>query len=642
MPSLSQIIPKYTVPHVQTYINDNSTVTNIVSEPTESGTRLLCVFASPRGEDGVVKTMRSPAEYLEEYGVPNYSLYGQAGHMPYLALASGNAICHCMRVAPSDAGYAALGVGAVVTEDASTGRTVTFTSIDLGTISSKDDLLTALEAKANPVVGGNTSEPYVYPLFAVVAKGRGVYGNSLAVRINADSILNAENGFMNYTIDVLDSSSGTPALKEQFRGSFYSDAVVNSESLFFDDVVSDPDSGSKYIELVTSSKYFDSFVSDFNTSTTFTVTTSLTLTDSDLFTGLTKDGGTIDMYTVDTASIGLAGDLGVSLSGGTEGSFDATIYSGPDDPLRQKAIDAEYIEAFTNLTTSGVDTVPSERYDRAVLSKRRTPSELILDAGYSDEVKKALIDLGLRRYDARVILDGGLFERRSYSQVLEWYNNTFIGVDTALAKKLDNFIFSKECQTYKVRDPFTGKIILVTATYFIAANLPTHFEDIGNHIPFVGSEYATLTGHIRNSLAPIVDADDLEIKEQLYKNKFNFFECIAEDTFTRGVQVTSQSATSDLSEENNVNILLEMKRMLEDYVSSNLYNFAEPEDRVIFTNDADRLFTDFRATKVRDYNVYFDMNEFEEARNILHCYLAVTFRTMATRGIIEIDINKRA
>lgn len=643
MPSLSQIIPKYTVPHVQTYINDNSTVTNIVSEPVETGTRLLCVFASPKGEDGVVKTMRSPAEYLNEYGVPNYSLYGQAGYMPYVALNTGNAICHCMRIAPADATYAAVGVCAVVTEDASTGaHTVKFIADDLGTISSKDGLLLALENKANPIVGGNSGADYVYPLFAVVAKGRGMYGNSLAVRIATDSILNAENSFMNYTLDVIDSSSGTPAIKEQFRGSFYSDAIVNSQSLFFDDVISDPDTGSVYVEIVTSSTNFEKFVSDINSFSTTTTTTLVSLTGTDVFTALTKDNGTVDLYTIDTTSadaINVSADLGISLTGGSDGSFSSTN----SDADRNAAMDAQYIEAFTNLSVGTTGTpVASEKYDKAILSKRRTPSELILDAGYSDDVKKELIDLGLRRYDARVILDAGLEERRSYAGVLEWYNNTFINGDAALVDKLNNFIFSKECQTYKVRDPFTGKIIRVTSTYFIAANLPTHFENIGNHIPFVGSEYATLTGHVRNSLTPIIDADDLEVKEQLYTNKFNFFECIAEDTFSRAVQVTAQSVTSDLSEENNVNIILEMKRMLEDYVSSNLYNFAEAEDRVIFTKDADRLFSDFRATKVRDYTVYFDMNSFEEARNILHCYLAVTFRTMATRGIIEIDINKRA
>jgi len=139
----------------------------------------------------------------------------------------------------------------------------------------------------------------------------------------------------------------------------------------------------------------------------------------------------------------------------------------------------------------------------------------------------------------------------------------------------------------------------------------------------------------------MIDADDIDTKEALYTNRVNFFECIAEDTYVRGVQGTSQKQWSDLSEENNVAVVLEMKRILEEFVSSKLYNFAEAEDRVLFTQDADRLFADYRNKKVRSFNVYFDMNAFEEERSILHCYLAVVFRTIAKRGIIEIDINKR-
>ena len=117
MPSLSQIIPRYTVPHVQTYINDNSTVNDLVSQPVEEGTRLLCVFASSKGEDGVLKTINNLGDFLDEYGTPNYALYGQPMYNAYAALSSGNAICHCMRVAPADASYSSLAVCARVKVD---------------------------------------------------------------------------------------------------------------------------------------------------------------------------------------------------------------------------------------------------------------------------------------------------------------------------------------------------------------------------------------------------------------------------------------------------------------------------------------------------------------------------------------------
>jgi len=44
---------------------------------------------------------------------------------------------------------------------------------------------------------------------------------------------------------------------------------------------------------------------------------------------------------------------------------------------------------------------------------------------------------------------------------------------------------------------------------------------------------------------------------------------------------------------------------------------------------------------VRDADVSFAMNKWEEERSILHCYLWVIFKTINKRQIIEIDINKR-
>ena len=85
-----------------------------------------------------------------------------------------------------------------------------------------------------------------------------------------------------------------------------------------------------------------------------------------------------------------------------------------------------------------------------------------------------------------------------------------------------------------------------------------------------------------------------------------------------------------------------MKRILEDFCIRRLYDFASAEDRVKFTEDADRLFTSYTNREVSTYNVYFDMNEFEENKSILHCYLAVVFRTLGKRCIVEIDINKRS
>ena len=75
MPRSAQIIPEYLVPHVKTYINDNSTFTETTANPSEDGVRLLCVFASTKGEDGVIKPITSLSDYIEEYGEKLMQIY---------------------------------------------------------------------------------------------------------------------------------------------------------------------------------------------------------------------------------------------------------------------------------------------------------------------------------------------------------------------------------------------------------------------------------------------------------------------------------------------------------------------------------------------------------------------------------------
>lgn len=635
MPRAGQIVPEYLTPHVKTYINDNSMYSSVVNVRSEDGVRLLCVFASSKGEDGVIKAITSVNDYLEEYGKPNFNLYGQPCYMPYAALSSGNAKCYCMRVMPQTATYANIIISAhvVIEDNVETGERefkVKFVATPVSNITDRSSMMLQMETLAKfPPETTNVGNYHVFPLFSVVSKGRGLYGNAYRIRVVPNHNMNMDNDYMNYIFEVLDSSSGSVVMKEHHLGSFSYDAIVNNESLMLDDVVNDSTTGSSKIEFAT---YLDGFDALYDAYKEFVAANFTESAEDyqvcDMFTGMTKNGNNMIGYVIDNMASDFAAldsTIGVALGNGDDSTFDAnyvpTAVEGSNSITRQQAIDNAYIAAFNG------------EYDIRIRSKRSVPCELILDANYSEEVKLSLTALALHRYDARCVIDAGILS--SISAATAWVGKESI-------KAISDFIISKECQHYKIRDPFTGRAIPVTATYYIAAELPTHYANFGNHTPFVGASYAQLTNHIHNSLKPVIDADNLEVKETLYINKCNYFECISEDNYVRGVQGTSQAVWSDLSDENNVAVLLEMKRMLEEFVSANLYNFAEAEDRTRFTEDATRMFADFRGNKVRSYDVYFDMNAFEEQRNILHCYLAVEFKVMAKRGIIEIDINKRS
>ena len=307
---------------------------------------------------------------------------------------------------------------------------------------------------------------------------------------------------------------------------------------------------------------------------------------------------------------------GVPLNSGDDGSFGDDV----DENTREEALEAAYLSAFQG------------EFDKTISSKRRAPVDIILDANYSTTVKRAMVALAVNRNDCVVHLDTNLIN--NVADLDTWYTQI---------SDLNQYQVSYDAHMFKTSDPITGKIIPVTITLWLAQKYPTHYNVYGNHTPLAGEEYGVLSGYQRNSILPIIDADDLEVKEHLYADlHINYVECLEENVFIRGTQQTSQNYWSDLSEENNVLVLYEIKRKIERLATSNRYKWAEPDNLRLFQEACEEVFSSYAGTKCRSLSIRVDMNEWEEIRYIVHIYLEVVFRTFQKRAIIEIDVNPRA
>lgn len=612
MPINGQIIPSLLQPHLKTYINDNTVFTQ-QTVAVEDGIKSICVFTSDQGRDNKLMLMDSLSAYVEEFGQPNFKLHGQPCLMPYGFLKSGSSNVYCMRVMPDNATHACNILCAEVEVDDSTDNVMKIKHCVESISASKPEELTA---KMNQMLTSAGSSN-VYPLMAFYSTGRGNYGNTLRVRLSSDVSSDKQNDYRNFALEVLDAKNGL-TLKESFsRLSLDENIIVRNEPMFIQDVVNDDDNGSQKIGVLVCTESIEQLLELHNTSFEDSI---IDISVFDPLFGKDKANSDIKTIKIEPAEHGrqsgknyvnLTEIEGMSLSNGTDGDFAAGTSQ------RQDKIDAELIKAFEGKT------------DRTILSKRRTPAELILDAGYSETVKNALIGLINKREDAFGVIDGGILN--TSTELLQWASEM---------NSKGSRLFSKEGQHYQMRDPITGKKIKVTTTYFLACNLPTHFKQNGRHIPFTGEEYAKISGHMKNTLLPVIDADDTELKEKLVDSRVNYYEAIGENNFIRGVQNTSQPIWSDLSEENNMHVLLQIKREMESMVASLAFDFTEASDRKLFTESADRLLSQYRGM-CRSAEVRFDQTAFEEQRSILHCYLEVVFKSMVKTGIIEIDINPR-
>lgn len=618
MPQPGQVIPYWLHPHTQTIINDNTEFVEQVAS-SEEFVRSLFIFTSPKGRDGQILDFRDHVSWEDEYGKPDFKLYGQPAYMPYNALKTGVVKAWCMRVMPDDATYSNLIIVAKVKVENGPIATPTpklvvrFEAHFHSDIKTKEEIdqLTELMIDEDPDADGFMT----YPIMVFYSQGRGAYGNAFRVRLVQAIQADRDTGFKNYRVEIYELINSLKR-KELFEVSLYPDALVGNTSIFAPDVLEDSDRGSKKLGVSVLTHCIENIFNLYKEQVD--PSTTLDLKTFDLLIGKDMDGRNLPGIIYDTTHpdyVALDMVEGIPLSGGDDGSFKLN----PDDPsIRESAIDEAYIKAFRG------------DFDKAVLSKRMTPSEYILDAGYSEDVKKQLINLIIKRGDAHGFIDAGILH--THTDAIAWGESM---------KSFGDRIISKEFQHFKTRDPFSGRPIPVTITYFYTTALPLHIIRNGIHVPFTGANNATLTGAIKNTLRPLVDADDLEAKEQLYLLRLNYFQTIAENTFVRGTQSTSQNIWSDLTEENNMRVLLEAKRKIEEMVSALTYNFAEKEDQRRFKEDAARLFANDVGVKFRSFEIEFGMNPWEEERSILHCYLALVFRTMAKRNIIEIDINKR-
>lgn len=646
-----QIVPQYLHSHVETYINDYTGFSDTTNVQSDDSVKFLAVFMGPQGIDNTLIKVEDSKTFENIFGKSNYNLYGQPMMMPEAELQTGNASCWCMRIMPVDAYYANSVLSLYYKADVENKKfrikfkAKSFT--DGSAITSADDLqVKGLTLDGEPSGDNDTyvdADGYTQvPLITFRMSGRGAYGNNYRWRIARSKDYEADYQIKIYAFETLNASNGI-SQTAWYAGSLV-DSTKYTETLLINDVIDDADTGvapmdvrvyEDNMELV-----YEAYVAFLQAVAEANPEEVINIPDNDEFDpffgyGVANDDldpyisftkikdDTVDEedenydendYSTDTDIIQIDNVEGTSLAGGSDGAF-----ANEDADAKDAAINAAYINAFNGT------------YDPTILANKRTRCDAILDADYAYEVKQTLVDLALMRNDCLCFLDCGMvtsFSTANQQKLINDYGS------------FNTRGISKNPQWYVIKDPITRKKHPVTITYFFAQNYATHVKTNGNHVPFVNS-YAQLSGHVKNSLQPCIEEHEMDLKEWLYVNRFNYFEAIGENQFQRCCQNTAQMDNSDLMEENNMAVLFEMKHILEIDARENLYNFANADDRKRFTEYETAKFANWVGRKLYSFTISFSMNEWEAERSILHCYVAVQFRTLNKRTIIEIDVNKR-
>ena len=634
MPVPYQIIPEHVYPHQATYINDNTEVSKTYSTSSSDVTALLCVFASPKGRDNKVLTISDGSQgFVNEYGIGPFSLYGQPLLNAYHAAMSGACVLHCMRVTPDDASYSNVTLIAKYKIEETTnpdthevtGKTLKimyYAKSSNSELSALSDLDACCTVDSTPDEEGFTA----VKLMTVGCQGKGSYGKNLRFRITSDRTSDKDNNFKNYFFGVYDNTSGM-VQKEQFNVVFNSDAMYSNVSLYAEDVINDSISGSTQVKIAC---FDDGFKALYDAYMQVNPDCTLTCVEFDPFFGLDKNTRqALPNLTIlsdaeaspagaNESPIAVSSTEGVSLLGGSDGSLASSV----DEETRKTTLDNLYLQAFTGTI------------DPQIKSKNRFPTTFIMDANYPVNVKLALANLAIKRGDCMAMLDCGTGITTKAS--VKAY------IDENFGSSVNNRLITIEPYCMKVRDPYSYKAITVTSTYWLSGRYPTHIAEWnGKHRPLAGNTFGIIDGYIHDSVYPVFDEDlDSDVMDELAEAHVNFAKYNANQIVVRAMQDTKQYKQTNLSEQNNTLILLDIKRDCERLCAAYEYDFSEPTDIARFNADIEVVASKYREAQVRSINAYFDKSDWEAERNILHLYVEMVHKDLIRITIIEIDVNR--
>lgn len=675
MPRSKQIIPKYTYPHEEVYVNDNSAVDTTEQVSDASTLKYLAVFASSKGIDGKLIYIDSLNKYYRMYGKTNFARYGQPHLMPTAYLQNQNVGVWCMRVMPKDATYpnSVMSIWYKPDVDNKAFR-IKFTRKSIsaddlaalgdgykGSLGNREVIIEAGSMLDGTAVDGVyvDDEGYIQvPAIVFTSAGRGKYGHNLRWRITPDQDYEKEFRSKFFVFEVLDVEQGVTVVQHNSATLVTNPNFENTT--FINDMIDDLDDCDRIMNIHVFDENIEAL---YNAYVKFCqdvleADPTLDITIPDLYTfdpffgkelktqqskapasqpfitfvnPLTDDVDTTatdfdaDAYT-STSIISIDNVAGNILENGSDGVFD-----NPDNDIRQAAIEEQYVNAF------------SGDIDKLILSCRRIPVTTLYDANYSKPVKIALTRLALHRMDAQLFLDTnirdslGTFEIRT----METDFTEIYEIVDEFENLEDNWMVSINAQHYTIKEPSTGRRVVVTISYYLALTDPGYTRiNSENSVPRTGGN-ATLSGHVKNSLYPAVDESDADIKQALTDARINYFEATGENIFERATDHTYIKSNSDLGVEGNVVHLLSFKRILENEFRERRNTITTPERRKDFREYLLAKYEYLKGHIFDTFDIEYKSNQWESARNITHVYGSVQFYPRGEVTLIEIDVNQK-
>ena len=189
----------------------------------------------------------------------------------------------------------------------------------------------------------------------------------------------------------------------------------------------------------------------------------------------------------------------------------------------------------------------------------------------------------------------------------------------------------------------------VTSTYNLARHLVPHWAaNGGKHIPYAGSLYAVIDSYLPMSVFPLMDEGlDSMHMDRLIEEHVNYAQVNSRGDVIRATQSTRYPVLGDaftlsnLTEINNVHIVLDIKKDVEHVCENFSYQFNEMSDLKRFnTILSNSVLPKYAAAQVKSISANFTRTSEEAEYGILHLYISVVHKNLVKIVMVDIDVNR--
>lgn len=575
-------------PHSEFIWHDQSQI-QAIEDINISKPNILLAFVGPKGPEEILKT--DYTDWHKYYGDNvSYQKYGQ----PLLQAASivdAGGIVYSKRVVAEDATLANVCITATLTEGAEEQKTnakgqLMFKNKADGnevTEDQKDALIAAAEAdgttppefepvKFKPAVIKYEAKNFencktmkqlqaeadklkteaVFPLFIIADIGRGKSAKS--VTIVPEYTTSKTRGYMRYTLNTIENSKEIESISVCINHNIIENKV--NRSLY---TACQQDSYNLQAQVFYD--YYDLFIQKL---AEMSGNSDKYCNTHDLLYGVTVKQSPLDKIKVDSTSVNFGSVFGIELKGGSDGSFSEAPFGTPQ-------CDEQLLKFYSGELDQSIYDLDNFKFD------------VLMDANYPQDVKRAIENLAAFRQDCIFMEDAGIEGLTTMEDILVSMDNVFKSPFVMLYP-----IY------YDVIDPYSGKQVTVTATYSLSKLLIPQFANNIRYKPMCGELNGfTIDEAVENTenfVPRILPSPYGNQKEELAEARINHLGKYDGVLCFESVWTTQEEYTQ-LSYGNNVMAIQEVVKEIRDYCPANRFSMLYGSSLQTYKDDVNDILT---------------------------------------------------